>query len=155
MRLPLNLIYSKAKDFDLDHNLVAAICYQESKGFVYAVRFEPNYKYLWKTEKYAKRLHVTHDTEVNLQKQSYGLAQIMGATARWMGYEGSLPALYKPENNLYWMCKYLSILRDKHTDDHKVVASYNAGSPRYENGKFVNQKYVDSVFSYHKELVAG
>lgn len=80
--------------------------------------------------------------------------QIMGATARWLGYDGALPALYKPENNLFWGCKYLGRLQDKYGEGDEMVASYNAGSPRKNaDGKFVNQYYVDTVGEYYRELI--
>lgn len=156
MRLPLNLIYTKANDFSLDAFLIAAICWTESSGFVYAVRYEPNYRWLFKVEKFAGQQKITVTTEETLQKQSYGLVQIMGATARWLGYSGALPALYKPENNLYWGCRYLKYLTDKYDDLASVVSAYNAGSPRKApDGRFVNQEYVDKVLGYYKQLVAS
>jgi soluble lytic murein transglycosylase-like protein len=156
MRLPTNLIQAKAEAFGLDPMLVAAIVWQESRGSVYAVRYEPNYRWLFTPEKFADRQGITVETEKNLQKHSFGLMQIMGATARWLGYDGALAALYKPENNLYWGGKYLKLLFEKHKDTAKVVSAYNAGSPKIlESGKFANQNYVDSVLGYLAELTSA
>jgi soluble lytic murein transglycosylase-like protein len=155
MKLPLNLIYAKAVDFDLDAMIVAAIVWAESKGFVYAVRLEPKYRYLYYPEKFAKKNNITVETEINLQKQSYGLCQCMGGTARWLGYTGALPALYKPENNLYWSCKYLAFLKKQYGPGYEpVVSAYNQGNPRVDRDKkYTNQKYVDEVFSAYRELL--
>jgi soluble lytic murein transglycosylase-like protein len=88
--------------------------------------------------------------------QSYGLAQIMGGTARWLGFNGALPALYKPENNLYWACSYLSYLKKKYGGGDELIAAYNAGSPRKGNDrKFLNQYYVDKVKEYYNQLKNG
>lgn len=153
MRLPINLIESKSKACKLDPYLVAAICWHESRGSVYAVRFEEKYRWLWKPDKFAKKNAITSLTEETLQKHSFGLMQIMGATARWLGYDGALPALYKPENNLYWGTKYLAYLVEKHGDEVESIAAYNAGSPkRGDDGKFVNQDYVNSILKLKNEL---
>ena len=81
--------------------------------------------------------------------------QLMGATARYMKFDGQLPALYKPENNIYWGCKYLAHLKERYGDGEALVSSYNAGSPRKTSGGlWVNTRYVDSVYSYYRELIS-
>lgn len=153
MQLPVNLIYAKGKQFDVDPLVIMALVWHESKGSVYAVRYEPNYKYLWKPEKYHKYLGIDLKTEINLQKQSYGLCQIMGGTARWQGFEGNLGALYKPENNLYWGVKYLARLKEKYEDVPSFLSAYNQGSPRKAfDGTFKNQRYVNDVCLLLNEL---
>jgi len=148
LQLPLNLIYQKARRFGLDPILVASIVFQESRGFVYAVRLEPDFKWTHRVDHFAKYQNTTPETEENLQKHSFGLMQIMGGTARSIGFDGALPALYKPENNLFWGCKYLARLKEKYPDEKDMVAAYNAGSPRKTpTGEYVNQRYVDQVFS--------
>ena len=152
LRLPMNLIYQKAIHFELDPLLVASLVYQESRGFVYAVRYEPAFRWVHRVDHFAKYQNITKETEQMLQKHSFGLLQVMGGTARSIGYDGALPALYKPENNLFWGCKFLSILKKKYPDKRDMVAAYNAGSVRKENGKYVNQRYVDEVFSRYDAL---
>lgn len=153
MQLPINIIKAKALEQDLDPMLLAAICWQESRGFVYAVRFEPNYRWTYRLEKFAKMQNITLETEKNLQMQSYGLAQIMGGTARWLGFTGPLPALYKPENNLYWACKYLRYLSNRSSNVKDIIASYNAGSAIKDmRGNYKNQSYVDKVLNYYKQI---
>lgn len=152
-RVPLNLAYCKASDFQLDAALVASIIYQESRGMTYASRFEPNYRYLERPDHHAAQQNITKATEEVLQKTSFGLMQIMGGTARFIGYSGALPALYKPDTNLYWGCKYLKRLKNQHNEIEAVVAAYNAGSPRKtKDGAFVNQRYVDDVMKLYREL---
>ena len=154
-KLQINHIWAKALQFDLDPNIIAAIVNAESRGFVYAVRYEPNYRWLWYPKKFASKQIIDEKTERNLQKQSYGLMQIMGATARWRGFKGSLPALYKPENNLYWGCNYFSYLLKKFGNYEDAVSAYNQGTvlKKLPDGRYKNHVYVDEVYSYYKELV--
>jgi soluble lytic murein transglycosylase-like protein len=152
-QLPMNIIKAKAEDADIDPRLLASICWQESRGFVYAVRFEPNYKWTYRIEKFAKMQRITVETEEKLQMQSYGLSQIMGGTARWLGFSGPLPALYKPETNLFWATKYIKYLSQKYTKTDDIIAAYNAGSVvKSPRGVYTNQKYVDSVTTNLKQL---
>jgi soluble lytic murein transglycosylase-like protein len=149
----MNLIKSKADDMGIDYLLLASICWQESRGFVYAVRYEAHYRWTYKVEKFAKMQRITEITEKHLQMQSYGLTQIMGGTARWLGFAGPLPALYKPENNLYWCCKYLKNLMAKYSKIEDIAAAYNAGSVVKNNmGLYKNQQYVDHIMKNYKQL---
>lgn len=155
MQLPLNIIKAKASERDIDPWLLAAICWKESRGFVYAARYEPHYRWTYNTEKFARMQGISVETEKNLQKQSYGLAQVMGGTARWMGFTGPLPALYRPENNLYWAAKYLRHLADKQNkfNQKDLIAAYNAGSVRKDaRGNYVNYEYVDAVSRLYKQI---
>jgi len=152
LQLPLNVIKKKASEFNIDPWLLAAICWQESRGFVYAVRYEPSYRWVYQVEKFAKMQKITEETEKNLQMQSYGLAQIMGGTARWLDFTGPLPALYKPENNLYWASKYIKYLMSKYSKDADIIAAYNAGSVVKTNRGYKNQTYVDKVFNNYKQI---
>lgn len=153
LQLPMNIIKTKACDHGLDPLLVASICWQESKGFVYAVRYEPNYRWVFKQDKFAKMNKITEQTENNLQMQSYGLMQIMGGTVRWLGFTGALPALFKAENNLYWSCKYIKYLKNKYKNQNDVISSYNAGNPAKNSlGRYKNQDYVDGVLGFYNQL---
>lgn len=152
-KIPLNLVFCSAKDFDLDPHLVAAIVNQESRGMTYAARYEPLFRYLEKPADHAKQQGISVETEEMLQKTSFGLLQIMGGTARFIGYSGALPALFKPDTNLYWGCRYLKRLKGQYPDIKDMVAAYNAGSPRKDStGAYVNQSYVDSVLRFYNEL---
>jgi len=124
--------------------LVTAICLQESGGNPVAVRYEPGYRWI---SKHAEKPNIcTKETEVVLQSMSWGLMQIMGATARDLGFTGWLTELLTPEVNLLWGCAYLEQLTSIYNGVEDVVAAYNAGSPRRgKNGQYVNQPYVDSV----------
>lgn len=155
-KIPLNLIYCKAKEFELDQAIVAAIVNQESRGMTYAARYEPLFRYLEKPEFHAKQQGISKETEEMLQKTSFGLLQIMGGTARFIGYSGALPALFKPDTNLYWGCKYLKRLKGQYPDLKDMISAYNAGSPRKDaKGVYSNQHYVDNVLRFYHELIGS
>jgi soluble lytic murein transglycosylase-like protein len=57
-----------------------------------------------------------------------GLMQIKPATARGMGYSGSVKALYDPETNIRWGMKYLAGAMDRGDGTTcGTILKYNAG----------------------------
>lgn len=145
------IIIKKANKYRLPPQLVRAIIKVESSNNNYAIRYEKNYRWLYKPEKFAGALQ-TLDTEKYMQKCSLGLMQVMGAVAREHGCDDTfLSKLFDPEINLEYGCKYLSILKRRFGDMTDCIAAYNAGSPRkLDDGSYVNQKYVDRVLKNWK-----
>ena len=136
-------------------SLILAICRVESNLNPDAVRYESGFHWLVDGQRINKLKPATcsYQTEINLQKISWGLMQIMGATARNLGCGGWLTGLLDPVQGLYWGMRYLQWqYRRFFVNDglHGVIAAYNAGSPRYKDGRFVNQAYVDKVLSAMK-----
>lgn len=144
----------------LPTRLVDAIIEVESDGNPYAARHEPHYRWLWDVSKglpyratdtpdqFPSILPASSHTEYHLQKTSLGLMQIMGATARQMGFHGPfLTALCDADTGVEYGCKYLAHLNRRFGGRglDAVVAAYNAGTPRRYAGVFVNQDYVDAV----------
>ena len=156
------LIISQAETFGIQPALLAAICKQESDFNADATRLEDGYRWLWRVGENASRLKITFRTEEKLQSFSYGLCQIMGATARSCGFTEPMHRLLEPKTNLEYGCRYLVSLFERFGKIGKnvppgwsdaVVAAYNAGSPRRVNNlKFVNENYVRSVEAFYKEL---
>lgn len=112
---------------DCPPELVCAVCEQESNWNPYALRAEPAFE-----ERYIKPLHLT-PTEDWARSFSWGLMQIMGETARELGYTGPLPALCVPDTGLYYGCRKLSACLAKHSPDLKAaLLAYNGGGdPTY------------------------
>jgi soluble lytic murein transglycosylase-like protein len=142
----VDIVHQAAKGLGVPPMLAIAICEVESAGDPFAVRYEGHWKYKFEPEKFAKLNRITVDTEIQLQKFSYGLLQVMGTVARELGHQESLLKLTDPYIGARMGClklaKLFSIL--KSTDD--VIAAYNAGSPlKNADGKYVNQQYVDKV----------
>lgn len=144
----MNLIYSKAKGVGTDPEAVAAIAWHESNGFVYAVEYLKNYDDFCRPGHFAKYQRITVETEQALQSQRYGLCQILGANARRLGFDGPLPALYKPENNLYWTCRHLVKLGSKYTDfGPELWRAY-----RRANGDTDGGEFAQAVAALYEEL---
>lgn len=141
-----------SKQFGLDQRLFAAIITVESAWRSYAVRFEPNFDLSGieaDIPHMAKENAVTQDTERMLLKFSWGLGQVMGATARWCGFFGPLPQLCEPYVGALWAARYLERLVKKYPNRTDAIAAYNAGSPRFTKSKeYVNQAYVDKVLKH-------
>lgn len=118
--LPQIIKFNAAK-FDLDWKLVACIIYQESGGDEEAYRFEDAFydKLLADKRKdelvgYVPNFPPTLTSEKRARSASYGVMQVMGETARLMGFaERWLTKLRFSENNVYIGCKYLRHLFDK------------------------------------------
>lgn len=150
--------------------LVTAIVLTESSGDCSAWKVEPQYRYLVNVATGQPFRSLTpaenasevaprdfphfldlssRDTEWRGQQASWGPMQIMGAVAREYGYKGHFPGLCQPFNGVQYGCYHLAKLRDRFFGAHGwegVVAAYNAGSPRKDDdGKWVNQSYVDTV----------
>lgn len=146
-----SLIAAAAQNHQLPVALVKAIVQVESAGNTWAIRYEPRFY-----DKYVAPQPVrgqppcTSQTEARLLACSFGLMQIMGATARAVGFKGVfLTELCRPELGLDYGCRYLTKLIRLHQGLHGypgVVAAYNAGSPRKtSSGAWANQAYVDKI----------
>ncbi len=151
--LPLAEVHEAAKEFGIDPNVIMAIIKTESGGNGYLLRAEPKFEWLVTPARFAERLGITKDTEVACQKISWGHMQLMGGTARDMGYDGLLTHLIIPACGIYYATKYFAILLKRHKFLKSAVAAYNAGSVRLDkDGQLVNQKYVDRVMGYFEQL---
>jgi soluble lytic murein transglycosylase-like protein len=146
MRLPLNLIAAVANDFKINPDLIAAIVKVESGGNSLKCRFEPAFQYVHEVEKNAALMGITKETEKIQQMTSWGLMQVMGGTARFIGFNQDLTRLCRPMESLKVGCQFLKILINRHQVVEDAIASYNAGSPiKGADGKYANQSYVDKV----------
>jgi soluble lytic murein transglycosylase-like protein len=156
------IIKESAAAFGLSAAMVAAICMKESAFDADAMRFEANYRWLWRVGENAAKLKITFRTEEQLQCFSYGLMQVMGANARSCAFEGPLPHLLDPTKNLRYGCQHLRSLYDRFAKtkptnqwDEAIVAAYNLGSPRRAGPKrWINELYVRGVEKFYQELCA-
>ena len=138
------IIESKANKYLLDPDLVEAHVMTESSDKPDAWRYEPAF---WKT--YIKKMGITDATESAGRATSWGLLQLMGQVAREMGYQGSWTGLCDPTTNIEYGCKKLSKCYTKYAPDIDAgIASYNCGTPKMVDGKFMNQEYVDRVHKF-------
>jgi len=141
-------IRNASNDFQVDPNLIKAICLKESSWITWTVRYEPRWTYFYKHELFANSLGITPDTEKMLQSMSWGCMQIMGSVARELGYSGHLTQLCDPELGIYYGTKKLNELFKKYQTKEEVISAYNQGEPKragLPGFPFINQSYVDSV----------
>jgi soluble lytic murein transglycosylase-like protein len=142
------IIEEKAKEYDVDPDLVQAFCCIESSYEPKATRYEPNFyaRYI-RPMVFAGR--ITADEGMN-RATSWGIMQIMGQVAREKGFNGEFSELFDPATALEWSLKHLKHFIVKYASLNDAIASYNAGSPRMNDNKYVNQQYVDKI---HKALL--
>jgi len=148
------IIKECCKEYELPFGLVKAIIQVESSNNQYAIRYEPRFRWITNLNGYSSGLQ-TKETEKQAQKTSWGLMQIMGGTARDLGFNGVfLSELLDVRTNVNWGCLYLAGLRERFSNledsiaifDDNMIAAYNAGSPRRnDDGTFVNQAYVNKI----------
>lgn len=142
------LIQAAAERHGLPVALVRAIVRVESDGNPWAARYEPGFYDRYVAPKPIRgKFPCSAQTESRLQATSFGLMQIMGATAREVGFSGVfLTELCDPATGLDWACRYLARLIHKYGSEERAVAAYNAGSPRKTpENRWVNQPYVDKI----------
>lgn len=132
----------------VDPCLLKAIITVESSWKPFVVRFEPAWKYLYFPREHASRLGITEMTEVELQKMSWGLCQVMGSVIREHKFDRMLTEACDPSISITYGCRHIKRFISKYGEDAEasVIAAYNAGSARKTmGGMFVNQQYVDKV----------
>lgn len=152
-KLPWETIQRVASSAGILPELIAAFVFAESDGNPDAKRFEAKFKYLIDVHDHAARLGISPEEEQKEQATSYGLMQIMGATARWLGFRDHMEKLCDPETGLVWGCLYVTRLLNRYHNLSDAIASYNEGSPRKDtDGKYFNQSYVDKVMGAFNDL---
>ena len=133
-----DLIRKLSALYGLKPEIIAAVIYQESKGNPLAIRYEPDF-YL-KLEKrnrfnlsgYVPNAIPTLRSEKVFRSISWGLMQLMGETARVMGFRGDyLSALLDPETNIDLGCRYLKKLLTRSNADYVSALRLYNGSKDY------------------------
>lgn len=142
------VIEDKAIEFELDPDLIQAFVMAESSGKPDAYRYEDAFYH-----HYTEPMNFSEDEEKG-RATSYGLMQIMGQVARELGFKGEFIELFDPATGLDYSLKHLKRFIKKYQTQglDYAIASYNAGSPRFKNGHFVNQEYVNRIYKYLKEI---
>lgn len=125
-------------------SLLMGLAWKESSFSWWAAKFEPGYPYLWDT-KNNKPTRVEAETgaigmaspatELTFQRTSWGVLQIMGATAREFGFrEALLSHLLDVRLGAQYGAKYLAFLLRRHAgDEADALSAYNAGAPTDKN----------------------
>lgn len=132
--------------FDLKINIIESIIQTESNWNPWVIRYEKEFYHFLHPLKYGAQNHITTASETISQQISWGLGQVMGGTARFMGFEGPLTSLLDPKINIHICCLYFAKNCKKYAKLEEQIASYNSGSVIYNQKKeLINQQYVDKV----------
>ena len=151
------LIRTVANDFGIDHFIVAAIIMVESSGNPCVTRYEKNYRYLPDSETIRIIAQGNRETIVTTRKNlktSWGLMQVMGATAfDECDFRGHFTKLCEPKIGLSYGIRHLTKFIDKYGNIPSAISAYNQGGDyKYESGLFKNQIYVDKVIERYNYL---
>lgn len=132
----------------LDPKVISALIHTESGWNCDVSRYEAGFRWTFNADKFSQRLGITLATETMHQMTSWGPMQLMGGTARSLGFTGYCHTLCYAEIGISWGCEYFLRNCAKFKTLPEQIASYNAGTPTYaKDGKFNNQAYVDKVTS--------
>ena len=153
----LTIINAECSKSNIDVKSIKAICLIESNMNPWVVRLETNYIWTYRPEYYAKKLNITGNTEMTLQKMSWDLMQIMGGTARApLMFKGHITELLNPALNIQLGLKYFRNLLVKYDWNYlDAVAAYNSGTAKKVNGRYLNQEYLDKYLDIIQKLEAS
>lgn len=167
-KLPWDLIREKAREHNLEPEIIAAVIQTESGGNPFAIRCEAskfmdsngivilhsNWKYFLEPESFADTINSTRATEFAGQMTSWGSCQVMGAVAREHGFKGWFPELCEWNIGIEYGCRHLKQKAQRYgSDPAELYASYNAGMPKKTaGGMFINQRNVDHFMKNYREL---
>ena len=143
-------VFDNSNKYEIPAELINALIMVESSGNPYAMRYEDHYRWLYNVDQIVGSMGLHRDTEVQAQKTSWGLLQVMGAVARELGCKKRfLTYLLDPKIGIEYGCMHLKNLYNRHGSWERAVSAYNFGHVSYaENGKFRNQRYVDRVMEF-------
>lgn len=152
-KIPEILIARIALETDVDALLISAIIVKESGGNRWAQQYQPGYPYLHKVTEFARSIGCSYATELHMQRTSWGMMQIMGGTARFLGFRGWFGQLFDPETNIRFGARLLSNLKKTYGLETDVISAYNQGQPfRNQQGRYKNQEYVDDILTIKRRL---
>ena len=127
----VDLVKQIATEQGVDPALGCAVAEHESSWNPWAVRYEPAF-YM----RYIEEMRLP-PTEAQGRAFSYGLMQIMGQTARELGFAGKyLSELFDPEQGILYGMKKLSLCVNKTSTVRDALLRYNGGG---------NSDYPDMV----------
>ena len=124
----------------------------ESGGVTLRCRYEPGWNYFEQPEFWANKLGQSVETEIAQQKFSYGLMQIMGGTARHLGFGGFLPELCTVAVGVHYGCMYFARQLRKYGNYLDAISAYNAGSAQKIGERYANAVYVERVLKHYQEI---
>lgn len=141
----------------LPRPIVYAWIEQESSFNPRAFRFEPNYKWLYKPEHFAKHWNHSVGLEILQQKTSWGLTQLMGAVVREHFPEFKFPlpeALTNPFLSTLYGVRWLNRQFDRaHGNINVALAMYNGGRGAVISGITSGEFKINNFRSYVEPIL--
>lgn len=149
----LDIVEKKCTAYELNPYHILAVIACESNGNPLAIRYEPEFKYVYEVESFAKMLNASISTIIAMQRTSFGLGQVMGT--RFFELGGTLEAhphfrwptsMLRPNTGIEYTCRTWKECSKRHSSPNDIYCIYNAGSIRYSTirpDEFVNQSAVD------------
>lgn len=129
------IIAEIADKIGVEPALALAIAETESSFDPLACRYEPIFR--WTNPKAERPKNSTIETEIQHQKTSWGLMQVMGIVARENGLRGWITQLTQPEVGAEFGCRVIKKKLEKYSDLDSAISAYNAGSPTDTNKGYV------------------
>jgi len=136
-------------EFNIDPEILKAIVWTESKGNPDAIRYEEGFYVRYVRNQRPLIGHhskgvCSYKTEKHSRSMSWGLCQIMGQTARELGFKGDFCSeLNDPKTNLYYGAKCLrSKINQEKGDLYAGILRYNGGGDPNYTSKVLNNKKV-------------
>jgi hypothetical protein len=157
----LTIIDDKSKRYGIDSSLVKAIVDVESSWVETAFKFEKSLyeKHMQKPDSFKVVPPENLDTTLVLLSSSIGLMQILGSTARSIGFNQRLCSLFTPEINIDIGCRYLAMLWKNYYNKHGikgVISAYHDCKPLIrDDWTFVNQDYIDKILLAMKQYTGN
>jgi hypothetical protein len=148
------IILSCAEKHQLNPHLVLAVIETESRGHTWASRYEPGFYRRYLAGKSLKELPGKYPENVDTQEEyqarssSLGVMQVMGQTARELGYEGSFEDFLNPKINIEFGCRLLARnLKRAKGVVRQALLFYNGGADtRYPERVFKNLELMQKFF---------
>lgn len=152
-KIPWPIVREITQEFSIDPLIIASMIMVESSGNACAIKHEPGWDYVWKEQIFEELVGSYFPTEREGQKTSWGLMQVMGTVAREYGFRGWFPELCDPKIGIYYGVKYFKSQLERYGTIENAISAYNWGSVELTPGRmYKNQRYVDKVMRYYREV---
>lgn len=93
--------------------------------------------------------------EPQINDGSYGLMQLLGRTARNLGFTGDASQLFEPDLNIQYGTKLLAQLQRSYGDDfRRIYSAYNSGKPDLYLTSTQVGSNVDRAMRYLESIIA-
>lgn len=145
--------------FGLDPKILAALIYQESRGEIWAQRYELGFYKRYIEGKGRNELSgfvpprfPTLATERNSRSVSWGVTQCMGETLRFMGFKGLyLAQACDPRINVMYGAKYLRRCLEKSASSGAGMSQYKGALALYNGIRNHHESEYDEKVLEHVE----